>query len=49
MVEAYEAAGVTVHSLAVNAHTPYQVYARDSSFMTPYGAVVCQLANPRRR
>jgi len=26
-----------------------QVYARDSSFMTPYGAVICQLANPRRR
>ena len=49
MVEAYEAAGVTVHRLAVNEHTPYQVYARDSSFMTPYGAVICQLANPRRR
>lgn len=49
MVEAYEDAGVRVHSLAVNEHTPYQVYARDSSFMTPYGAVVCQLANPRRR
>jgi N-dimethylarginine dimethylaminohydrolase len=28
---------------------PYQVYARDSSFMSPYGAVICQLANPRRR
>jgi N-dimethylarginine dimethylaminohydrolase len=49
MVEAYEAAGVAVHSLAVNELTPYQVYARDSSFMTPFGAVVCQLANPRRR
>jgi N-dimethylarginine dimethylaminohydrolase len=49
MVEAYEAAGVSVHTLAVNEHTPYQVYARDSSFMTPYGAVICQLANPRRR
>ncbi len=49
MVEAYEAAGVTLHSLAVNELAPYQVYARDSSFMTPFGAVVCQLANPRRR
>ena len=49
MVEAYEGAGVTVHMLDVNEQTPYQVYARDSSFMTPYGAVVCQLANPRRR
>jgi len=28
-----------VHSLAVNEHTPYQVYARDSNFMTPYAAV----------
>jgi N-dimethylarginine dimethylaminohydrolase len=49
MVEAYEDAGVAVHTLDVNHDTPYQVYARDSSFMTPYGAVVCQLANPRRR
>ena len=49
MVDAYESAGVTVHLLGENEHTPYQVYARDSSFMTPYGAVICQLANPRRR
>ena len=49
MVDAYRAAGVTVHLLEVDESTPYQVYARDSSFMTPYGAVVCQLANPRRR
>jgi len=49
MVEAYESAGVTVHMLPANEYTPYQVYARDSSFMTPYGAVICQMANPRRR
>lgn len=49
MVSAYESAGVKPHFLDVNPLTPYQVYARDSSFMTPYGAVVCQLANPRRR
>lgn len=49
MVAAYEAAGVSVHTLPHNEHTPYGVYARDSSFMSPYGAVVCQLANPRRR
>ena len=49
MVEAYEDAGVTVRALEVNELTPYQVYARDSSFMTPFGAAVCQLANPRRR
>ena len=49
MVDAYQSAGVTCHFLPVDEHTPYQVYARDSSFMTPYGAVICQLANPRRR
>ncbi len=49
MVDAYRSAGVTVHLLEVDEATPYQVYARDSSFMTPYGAVACQLANPRRR
>ena len=27
----------------------YGVYTRDSSVMTPFGAIVCQLANPRRR
>jgi N-dimethylarginine dimethylaminohydrolase len=49
MVEAYESAGVTVHTLPTNEFTPYQVYARDSSFMTPFGAVITQMANPRRR
>jgi N-dimethylarginine dimethylaminohydrolase len=49
MVAAYEEAGVTVHFLPQDEATGYQVYARDSSFMTPYGAVVCQMANPRRR
>jgi len=49
MVDAYEDAGVTCHYLPVDMHNPYQVSARDSSFMTPYGAVICQLANPRRR
>jgi len=49
MVDAYEDAGVTCHFLPVDERVPYQVYARDSSFMSPYGAVICQLANPRRR
>ena len=49
MVDAYEQAGVTCHYLPVDEDVPYQVYARDSSFMSPYGAVICQLANPRRR
>ena len=49
MLDAYADAGVTVHTLPEDETTCYQVYARDSSFMTPYGAVICQLANPRRR
>jgi N-dimethylarginine dimethylaminohydrolase len=49
MVEAYHQAGVVTHFLPVDMDNPYQVYARDSSFMTPYGAVICQMANPRRR
>ncbi len=49
LVAAYESAGVKVHSLQADDHTPYQIFARDSNFMTPFGAVVCQLANPRRR
>jgi len=49
MVQAYEQAGTVCHFLPEDDSTPYQVYARDSSFMTPYGAVICQLANPRRR
>ena len=49
LVSAYESAGVTVHMLQPDEHTPYQIFSRDSNFMTPFGAVVCQLANPRRR
>lgn len=49
MVDAYRDAGVTCHFLPLDNSTCMQVYARDSSFMTPYGAVICQLANPRRR
>ncbi len=49
MVDAYESAGVNCHFLPLDEYNPYQVYARDSSFMTPYGAVICQMANPRRR
>ena len=49
MVEVYREAGVTTHFLPLDETNPYQVYARDSSFMTPYGAVICQMANPRRR
>jgi len=49
MVDAYRQAGVTVHLMDAPPELPYAVYARDSNFMTPFGAVVTQLANPRRR
>jgi N-dimethylarginine dimethylaminohydrolase len=49
VVDAYRQAGVGVHILPARDELPYGVYVRDSSFMTPFGAVVTQLANPRRR
>ncbi|MBV8735459.1 MAG: hypothetical protein JO120_11800, partial [Solirubrobacterales bacterium] len=49
MVNAYEDAGVTCHFLEPDPALPYQVYARDSSVMTPYGAVVTQLHQWWRR
>ncbi len=49
LVAAYEAAGVTVHRLEPDPALPYQVFARDSSVMTPTGAVVMQLKQQWRR
>ena len=49
VVQAYEDAGATCHFLETEETLPYQVYARDSSFMTPYGAVVTQMAQWWRR
>jgi N-dimethylarginine dimethylaminohydrolase len=49
MVDAYRSAGVRVHFLAAEPHLPYQVFARDSSVMTPWGAVIMQLQKPYRR
>jgi N-dimethylarginine dimethylaminohydrolase len=49
MVTAYEEAGVRVHFLEPDAALPYQVFARDSSAMTPGGAVITQLHQWWRR
>ena len=46
MVDAYRDAGVTVHLLDARDELPYGVYARDSSFMTPFGAVVTPARQP---
>ena len=44
MVDAYRSAGVEVHLHDPDPHLPYQVYARDSSVMTPYGAIITHMA-----
>jgi arginine deiminase len=49
MVAAYEEAGVRVHFLEPDAALPYQVFTRDSSAMTPSGAVITQLHQSWRR
>jgi N-dimethylarginine dimethylaminohydrolase len=49
LVDAYAGAGVDVHYLEPDPHLPYQVYARDSSVMTPFGAIVTQMAQWWRR
>jgi N-dimethylarginine dimethylaminohydrolase len=49
MVAAYEEAGARVHYLEPDPALPYQVFARDSSAMTPGGAVITQLHQWWRR
>ncbi len=49
VIAVYEEAGVKVHRLVPDAGLPYQLYARDSSVMTPWGAVIMQLRKPYRR
>src|ERR1700736_2516607 len=49
MLDVYRQAGVKVHVLPPSAELPYQIFARDSSAMTPWGAVIMQLQKPYRR
>ncbi len=49
MIAAYVEAGVTVHQIPAEDGLPYQVYARDSSVMTPWGAIIMQLQKDYRR
>ena len=49
MVDAYEAAGVACHFLDARPELKYGVFARDSSFMTPFGAVVTMMQTRFRR
>lgn len=49
LVSAYEHFGVKIHMAEGDETLPMQVYTRDSSFMTPYGAVITNMANWWRR
>jgi|SRR5581483_30846 len=49
MAAAYGDAGVNLHYLEPDEHLPYQVYARDSSIVTPFGPIVTQMAQWWRR
>src|SRR5215470_15496242 len=49
LTAAYEHFGVTVHWHQPEPELPMQVYSRDSSVMTPYGAIVTAMANWWRR
>src|ERR1700744_4514827 len=40
LASAYEHFGVNIHWLEPQVELPMQVYSRDSSVMTPYGAVI---------
>jgi len=49
LIDAFRSADVRVHTLNACGDLPYQVFARDSSVMTPWGAVITQLLKPFRR
>jgi N-dimethylarginine dimethylaminohydrolase len=49
LVAAYESVGVRCHYLDTDPELRYQVFSRDSSVMTPWGAIVAQLQQWWRR
>jgi N-dimethylarginine dimethylaminohydrolase len=49
MVDIYEENGVKVHFLEADEGLPCSVYARDSSAMTPWGALITSIQTPYRR
>jgi N-dimethylarginine dimethylaminohydrolase len=48
MLDVYRQADVNVHTLPAEEGLPYQIFARDSSVMTPWGAIVMQMQKPYR-
>lgn len=49
LVAAFEEAGVEVYVLPPDPNLPYEIFARDSSVMTPFGAIVTQMSQWWRR
>ena len=49
LVSAYRDFGVTVHMATPSPELPMQVYTRDSSVMTPYGAIITAMSQWWRR
>ena len=49
MVDIYEANGVRPHFLEADEGLPCSVFARDSSAMTPWGALIASIQTPYRR
>ncbi|GMG86403.1 dimethylarginine dimethylaminohydrolase family protein [Biformimicrobium ophioploci] len=49
MLDIYRSQGATPHFLEPDENLPYQIYARDSSVMTPWGPIVTQMYSPWRR
>jgi N-dimethylarginine dimethylaminohydrolase len=49
MVEVYEANDVRCHFVEADEGLPSSVFTRDSSFMTPWGAVITSVQTPPRR
>jgi N-dimethylarginine dimethylaminohydrolase len=49
MVEVYEENGVRCHFAQADEGLPSSIFTRDSSFMTPWGAVIASIQTPPRR
>ncbi|MBU2979886.1 arginine deiminase family protein [Alteromonas sp. C1M14] len=49
MLDVYHHCGVKTHILTPDEHLPYQIYARDSSVLTPWGPIITQMYSPWRR
>ena len=49
MVDVYEKHGVRCHFVEADEGLPSSVFTRDSSFMTPWGAVITSIQTPPRR